>query len=206
MNDTEEPSWRHPPSSHETEVDSYGIPVDAFGERVTSGFFEVLGRILSVHGKIEYLEERLGHLSPAETAGVKKTEQFLARCAAGKAVRNTIVHSYWVFGAHRTDPDIILAVRYKVRNQTSGQIATLSIMDVPESDRGQDVGQYTLGDLKAILRRSIQTMRIGEQAYSKIILRWAVGQTDNSSASLSAAETAKLFEINNSASIDGGDA
>lgn len=179
MKDAREPSSHYPPISHETEVDAYGVPVNAFGDRVPSEFFEALGRILSVHGKIEYLEERLRHLPSVETTGARKTEQFFARCAAGKADRNAVVHSSWVFGAYQTDSDVILAVRYKTRKQTSGEVATISTMGVPESDREQDIGQYTLSDLKRILLRSIVTMRIGEQAYSEIMLNWASDQTDN---------------------------
>lgn len=155
------------------EVDKYGIPVDAFGARVPPEFFEVIGRILSVHGKIEYLQDRLGTLPSAEKAGVKKVEQFFARCGAEKGDRNTVVHSHWMFGTHTKDPDVILAFRYKTRKNTSGEIATVSMMDAPESVHEQDVGQYTLEDLRRIMRRCIVTMRIGEQAYSEIMLKWA---------------------------------
>lgn len=169
--------------SRETEVDVYGVPTAAFGEPVPSGFFEVLGRILAVHGKIEYLQDRLTHLPSAETTGSRKIEQFLARCGAGRADRNAIVHSNWVFGAHTTDPDVILAIRYKSRKQTSGGVATVSIVDVPESDREQDVAQYTLDDLKRLLRSNVVTMRIGEQAYTEIMLKWASQQIDIDSPS-----------------------
>lgn len=163
---------------HETEVDAYGMPVAAFGDRAPSGFFEVLGRILSVHGKIEYLRERLNHLPADETAGVRKVHQFHERVRSEQAERNTIVHSHWMFGAHKTNPDIILALRYRTRKNTPGEIATISIVDVPESDKEQIVGQYTLDCLKQILARSIVTMRIGEQAYSGSMLWWASRQTD----------------------------
>jgi hypothetical protein len=163
---------------HETEVDAYGMPVAAFGDRVPSGFFEVLGRILSAHGKIEYLKERLNHLPADETTGVRKVEQFHERFRSEQAARNTIVHSHWMFGAHNTNPDVILALRYRTRNNTPGEVATVSIVDVPESDEEQIIGQYTLDHLKKILARSIVTMRIGEQAYSDIMLRWASRQTD----------------------------
>ena len=184
MADSERPMSHHPATSHETEIDAYGVPTAAFGDPVPSEFFEVLGRILAVHGKIEYLLDRLKHLPSAETTSSRKVEQFLARCAAGKADRNAIVHSHWMFGAHTTNPDVILAIRYKSRKQTSGVIATLSIIDVPESDREQDFGQYTLDDLKQLLRGNVVTMRIGEQAYTEIMLKWATQQIDTDSPSV----------------------
>lgn len=183
MADSERPTLHHPATSHETEVDGYGVPTAAFGHPVPSGFFEVLGRILAVHGKIEYLQDRLTHLPSTETTGSRKIEQFLARCGAGRADRNTIVHSNWMFGAHTTDPDVILAIRYKNRKQTSGAAATVSIVDVTESDREQDVGQYTLNDLKRLLRSNVVTMRLGEQAYTEIMLKWASQQIDFDSPS-----------------------
>lgn len=163
---------------HETEVDAYGMPVAAFGDRVPSGFFEVIGRILSAHGRIEYLKERLNHLPAGETARVRKVEQFHERVRSEQADRNTVVHSHWMFGAHKTDPDVILALRYRTRKNTPGVVATVSIVDVPESDEEQIIGQYTLESLKKILARSIVTMRIGEQAYSDTMLRWVSRQTD----------------------------
>lgn len=168
---------------YETEVDAYGMPVAAFGDRVPSDFFEVLGRFLSVHGKIEYLKERLDHLPMDERTGFRKAEQFLERCRTGQADRNAIVHSHWMFGAHKANPEIILAVRYRTRKHVSGEIATLSIVDVPESDKEQGIGQYTLDSLRKILARSIVTMRIGEQAYSEVMVNWAVRQTAVKSAS-----------------------
>lgn len=163
---------------HETEVDAYGMPVAAFGDRVPSGFFEVIGRILSAQGRIEYLMERLNHLPAGERTGVRKAEQFHERFRSEQADRNTIVHSHWLFGAHKVNPDVILAVRYRTRKNTPGVIATVSIVDVPESDEVQIIGQYTLESLKKILARSIVTMQIGEQAYSDIMLLWASRQTD----------------------------
>lgn len=162
------------PTSHGTETDEYGVPTTAFGSPPPSHFFAILGRLLAVHGKIEYLEDRLKHLPAEETAGIRKVEQFQARCAAGKSDRNTIVHSYWLFGAHQTTSEIILALRYKTRKHTSGDIATLSMRDVPESDREQDLGQYTLDDLSKLLRASVVTMRIGEHAYGEVMARWAI--------------------------------
>lgn len=163
---------------HETEVDAYGVPLAAFGAPTPSEFFEVLGRVLAIRGRIEYLQDRITHLPSIETRGSRKVEQFLARCNAERAHRNTIVHSHWVFGAHTGDPEVILAIRYKSRKQTSGDVATVSLVDVPESDREQDVGQYTLDDLKGLLRRNVVTMRIGEQAYTEVMLKWAAQQSD----------------------------
>lgn len=177
MNNPEEPLQDRPVRSHDAEVDKYGVPVDAFGARVPPEFFEVLGRILSVHGKIEYLQDRLRTLPSADRAGVKKVEQFFARCTTERADRNALVHSHWMFGAHTKDPDVVLAFRYKTRKRSSGKIAEVSIADVPESAHEQDVGQYTLADLRSIMRRSIVTMRIGELAYSEIMVQWALDQT-----------------------------
>lgn len=179
MNSPEKPSWHSPAINHETETDNYGIPVDAFGADVPPDFFELIGRILAVHGKIEYLQGRLSSLPSAEKDGVKKVEQFLVRCAAEKANRNTLVHSYWIFGSHTEDPDVILALRYKTRKKTSGEVATVSIVDVPEGVHEQDLGQYTLDDLRRIMRRSTVTMRIGERAYSEIMLKWSSVQTSS---------------------------
>lgn len=163
---------------YETEVDAYGMPVAAFGDRVPSGFYEVLGRILSAHGRIEYLRERLSHLPVEETTGVRKVEQFRYRVSSEQAARNTIVHSRWVFGAHETNPDVILALRYKTRKNTPGDVATVSIVDVPERDREQIIEQFTLEHLKKILASSIVTMRIGEQAYADVMHQWAIQQAD----------------------------
>lgn len=160
------------------EVDTFGIPLHAFGDSVPAGFFEVLGRIVAVNAQIEYLQDRLDHLPPSETDGVRKAEQFRARCASGRADRNAIVHSRWVFGAQTARPDIILGVRYKTRRQASGEIATVSLSDVPGSERQQDTVQHTLDALKKLLRRDVATMRIGELAYSEIMLKWAVRQVD----------------------------
>lgn len=178
MDDSGGSAWQHPAMSYEIEVDAYGVPTSAFGDPVPSGFFEVLGRILTVHGKIEYLQDRLNHLPSVETTSSNKVEQFLARCAAGKADRNAIVHSHWAFGADTSDPNVILALRYKSRKQTSGDIATVSLIDVPGSDREQDFGRYTLDDLKRLLRGNVVTMRIGEQAYTETMLKWASQQID----------------------------
>lgn len=162
----------------ETEVDEFGMPVAAFGDRLPSGFYEVLGRILSANGRIEYLKERLGHLPADETTGVRKVEQFRYRVSSEQALRNTIVHSHWVFGAHETHPDVILALRYKTRKNTPGDVATVSIVDVPESDKEQIIEQFTFEQLKKILASSIVTMRIGEQAHAEVMHRWAIQQAD----------------------------
>lgn len=164
--------------SYESDVDAYGVPTAAFGDPAPPEFFEVLGRILAIHGRIEYLQDRIAHLPPAETKGSRKVEQFLTRCREERTHRNAIVHSSWIFGAHTTNPEVILALRYKRRKQTSGAVATVSIVDVPQSDREQDVGQYTLDDLRRLLRSNIVTMRIGEQAYTGLMLKWAAQQSD----------------------------
>lgn len=177
MESAKSPLWDHIAAGHGTEVDAFGVPVAAFGQSAPPEFFEVLGRILAVNGKIEYLGDRLDSLPHTETKGTRKVEQFLVRCNAERADRNAIVHSHWVFGAHATDPDVFLAIRYKTRKQTSGQVATVSIVDVPGSDREQDFTLYTLDDLQRVLRRSTATMRIGEQAYAQAMLRWATLRT-----------------------------
>lgn len=164
--------------SHDTDVDAYGVPIAAFSDPAPPEFFEILGRLLATHGRIEYLQDRIAHLAPAETTGNRKVEQFLTRCHEERAHRNAIVHSHWMFGAHTTDTKVILALRYKSRKQTSGAVATVSIIDVPESDREQDVGQYTLNDLRGLLRSTVVTMRIGEQAYAGVMLKWAAQWSD----------------------------
>lgn len=155
------------------DVDQHGVPIRAFGDPVTPEFFEVLGKIVSVNGQIEYLQDRLGHLPMSETSGVRKLEQFLARFESGRSGRNEVVHSRWLFGADTTDPDVIFGVRYKVRKQTTGDVATVSIHDVPDSEREQETVQHTLDSLRKLLRRDVTTMRIGEQAYTEIMLKWA---------------------------------
>lgn len=160
-----------------TDVDSYDLPLQAFGQAVPPAFFEVLGRIITVHGKIEYLQDRLKHLTSSETSGVKKIDQFRKRCESGRDARNAIIHSRWVFGADMNDPDIFLGMRYKTRKPTSGTVATVSIADVPDSMREHDIVRYTLHSLRKLLRKDIVTMQVGEQAYSEIMLNWA-GQED----------------------------
>lgn len=176
MDNTEEPSrWRR--EIHEgTDVDAHGVPIHAFGDGPPPEFFEILGRLLAVNGQIEYLQERLAHLPRSETTGVRKVEQFLARCVSGRDDRNAIVHSRWVFGAHTTDPEVIFGLRYKTRKRTVGPIATVFISDVPDSERAQETVQHTLGSLKKLLRRDITTMRIGELAYTKIMMKWSTKQ------------------------------
>jgi len=156
-----------------TEVDEYGVPLSAFGAGATSEFFSVLGRLIAVNGKIEYLKDRLDHLPSSETDGVRKVEQFLNRYGAGRLARNAIVHSHWMFGADTKDLDIILGIRYKIRKVASGETATVAIGDVPGSEREQDVVKYTLAGLRKLLRRDIATMRLGEIAYTEVNLTWA---------------------------------
>lgn len=157
-----------------TEVDSYEVPLQAFGQLVPPAFFEVLGRIITVHGKIEYLQDRLKYLPSSETNGVKKVEQFRKRCEEGRDARNAIIHSRWVFGAEMNDPGIFLGMRYKTRKPTSGTVAVVSIEDVPDSEREHDVVRYTLDSLRNLLRKNVVTMQVGEQAYSGIMLNWAM--------------------------------
>jgi hypothetical protein len=130
-----------------SEVDKYGVPLDAFGSGVPPEFFEVLGRLLAVNGKIEYLKERLDDLPSSETSGVRKANN-LTRGMTRGLERNAIVHSLWVFGAHTEDPQLILGVRYKTKSPASGEIATVSIRDVPHSEREQVIVQYKLDRLR----------------------------------------------------------
>ncbi|WP_336626703.1 MULTISPECIES: hypothetical protein [unclassified Microbacterium] len=176
MASTKRPSWEPGGRAPETEVDAYGVPLDSFGEPAPFEFFEVLGRILAVNGKIEYLHDRLGHLPSSETSGTRKVEQFLGRVTAEKGERNAIVHSHWTFGAHTSRSDVVTAIRYKVRKQVSGEVATVSIVDVPGSEREHDFTLYTLDDLRRVLRRSVTTMQIGEQAYAYAMLKRAAAR------------------------------
>lgn len=162
--------------NNNTDVDSYGVPRQAFGRIVSPEFFEALGRIVAVHGQIEYLQDRLRHLPSSETSGARKFEQFRKRCESGRDARNAIIHSRWVFGADTKDPDLILGIRYKTRKPTSGTIATVSIEDVPDSEHEHDIVRYTLDSLRKLLRQNIVTMQIGEQAYSEIMLKWVTQQ------------------------------
>lgn len=162
----------------ETDVDAHGVPMAAFGAPAPPLFFEILGRIIAVHGRIEYLEERLDHLPSTEETGSRKGDQFASRCREESAARNTLVHSLWVFGADATDPDVLLALRYKRRKQTSGSIATVSITSVPQSGHEQDVSRYTMEDLERVLRTNVVTMRIGELAYTERMSIWAAKQIE----------------------------
>lgn len=165
-----------------TEVDAHGVPIHALGDGLPPEFFEILGRIVAVNGQIEYLQERLDHLPTSETTGVRKVEQFLARCVSGRDDRNAVVHSRWVFGAHTTDPKAIFGVRYKTRKRTAGHIATVSIRDVPDSKREQETVHHTLDSLKKLLRRDVTTMRIGELAYTEIMTTWSAKQLEATEA------------------------
>lgn len=163
--------------NNNTDVDSYGVPQQAFGRVASPEFFEALGRLIAVHGQIEYLQDRLEHLPPSETNGVRKLEQFLKRCQSGRAARNALVHSRWVFGADTKDPDVILGLRYKNRKVTSGTVATVSISDVTGSEKEHDIVRHTHDSLRKLLQQDVVTMQIGEQAYSELMLKWAVQQT-----------------------------
>lgn len=138
--------WTHS-SSELIEVDEYKVPIDAFGGRAPSEFFAILGRILAVNGQLEYLMDRLGHLPDTEIAGVRKVEQFRARFASGRDERNSVVHSRWVFGSQESDPEIILGIRYKVTKKPAVEAATVSMQDVPGSERSQIYVQHTLASL-----------------------------------------------------------
>jgi len=124
----------------------------------------------------------LSHLPTPETVRTRKVEQFLARVGAEKSDRNAIVHSHWTFGAHKSRSDVVTAIRYKTRKQASGEVATVSMLDIPGSEREQDITLYSLGDLRGVLRRSVTTMQIGEQAYAQTMLNWAVIQPDADSS------------------------
>lgn len=156
-----------------SDVDNYGVPLHIFGDAIAPEFFEILGRLLAVNGKIEYLRDRLDDLPSSETSGVRKVEQFLKRYNSGRLDRNAIVHSYWAFGAHTNDPEVILGIRYKIRKLASGETATVATRDVPGSEREQDVVQYKLDDLRKLLSRDVVTMRMGEIAYADVELNWA---------------------------------
>ena len=162
--------------NNDIDVDSYGVPRQAFGHSASPELFEILGRVVAVQGKIEYLQDRLKYLPPSETSGVRKIEQFLKRCDSGRAARNALVHSCWVFGADMKDPDVILGLRYKTRKVTSGTVATVSISDVAGSEKEHDIVRHTLDSMRKLLQQDVVTMQIGEQAYSEIMLKWAAQQ------------------------------
>jgi hypothetical protein len=159
-----------------SEVDAYSVPVDAFGDSAPNGFFEILGRILALNSKIEYLMGRLDHLPSSETAGVRKVEQFRKRYETERRERNAIVHSHWLFGADEADPQVIAGFRYKTRNPASGHIAKLSVRDVPGSAREQVIVKYTLEDMRKVLRRTVTTMMIGTHAFAEVSMTWAAKQ------------------------------
>ena len=165
-----------PRSAALTEVDAYGVPLYAFGKSVPPQFFEVIGRLLAVNGKIEYLQERLNHLPSVETEALIKVEKFLKRYRSGRLERNAIVHSYWVFGAVAEDAKVIVGIRYKTSRSASGEIATVSLRDIAGSEKDQVVTQYSLAELRTLLKRDIATMSIGMQAHSEVALNWAVRQ------------------------------
>ena len=159
-----------------TEVDQYGVPLTVFGNPMPPEFFDVVGRIVAINGKIEYLKDRFQHLPSSEIEAVKKVKQFTQRYNSGRAERNAIVHSSWVFGADMDDPDVILGVRYKVGKLASTGTATVSIRDVPESERKQEAVRYTLSGLRKILKRDLVTMQVGEYAFTEVMLTWAARQ------------------------------
>lgn len=63
-------STRLPHQSTMSEVDGYGVPVSAFGVSMPPEFFEIVGRLIAVNGKIEYLKDRLDNMPTSETSGV----------------------------------------------------------------------------------------------------------------------------------------
>lgn len=164
----------------QSEVDRFGVPLLAFGRDAPPQFFEILGRLLAINGKIEYLKERLGHLPPSELSGVRKVEQFFKRYDSGRLDRNAIVHSTWVFGAHTKDPEVIVGIRYKISKANSGQIAMVSIRDTPNSERKQVFVQYKLDELRELLKRDVATLLIGERAYATVNLKRAAQQPPES--------------------------
>ena len=80
------------------------------------------------------------------------------------------MHSYWVFGAHAEDPDIVLGIRYQVRKRAVGETPTFSIHDLPDSEREQEVVLYSLDELRNFLKRDLATLRIGELANGEVLL------------------------------------
>jgi hypothetical protein len=167
-----------------SEVDKYGVPLDAFGPAVPTGFFEVLGRLLAVNGKIEYLKDRLDHVPSSERNGVRKVEQFYKRYDSGRLERNAIVHSFWAFGAHTGDPEVISGVRYKRKGPASGEIATVSIGDIPDSEREQVIVQYGLDQLRNLLKSDVTTMLIGMHAHAEVGVNWAARQSPTATEDL----------------------
>ena len=163
-------------STAPNEVDNYGVPVGAFGRHAPPEFFEVLGRLLAVNGNIEYLKDRLDQHPASETDGVRKAEQFSKRYESGRLERNGVVHSRWIFGAHTLDSEVILGVRYKITKSNSGKIASVSIRDVPGSEKEQVVVEYKLDGLRKLLKRDITTMLIGERALTEVDMKWAANQ------------------------------
>lgn len=159
-----------------SEVDNFGVPLVAFGDGMPPQFFEILGRLVAVNGKIEYLMGRLNQLPSSETRGLRKVEQFLKRYNLGRMDRNAIVHSFWTVGTHE-DPEVIMGFRYKVGKSASGELAMVSIGDVPDSEKVQVVVQYSLTKLRKLLRRDLLTMQVGELAFTAVSLDWATRQT-----------------------------
>jgi hypothetical protein len=154
-----------------SEVDGHGVPISAFGVSMPPEFFEIVGRILAVSGKIEYLKDRLDNMPTSEIRGVRKVEQFLKREDAGTLDRNAVVHSWWVAGAH-DDADVLLGIRYKKRKRASVVVASVSMRDVPGSDRDQEYVEYTLEALRRLQKRCVTTMKIGELAYGEVMFNW----------------------------------
>lgn len=157
-------------------TDGLGTPLDSFGTKPPEAFFSLLGRIVAMSGQIEYLKDRLAHLPSEETDSSKKVKRFYERARSDQEERNGVVHSRWFFGADKSDPDLITGIRYKIAKSNAGHIATVSIVDLPDSEREQVVVQHTLKSLELLHRRLVGTVRIGEVAYTSLMLRWGATQ------------------------------
>ena len=107
--------------NNNTDVDSYGVPQQAFGCVAPPEFFEALGRVIAVHGQIEYLQDRLKHLPPSETNGGRSFGAVFRGANRG-ALPETLCPFTLGFGADTKDKDVILGLRYN-RKVTSGTVA-----------------------------------------------------------------------------------
>lgn len=52
------------------------------------------------------------------------------------------------------------------------------MIDVTGSECEQDSALHTLVDLREVLRRSVTTTQVGEQAYTQMMFKWAAVQPD----------------------------
>jgi hypothetical protein len=60
-----------------------------------------------------------------------------------------------------------------MRKVASNAIATLSIRDVPGGEREQEYVRHTIANLRKLLKRDVDTMRIGMHALTEVGLIWA---------------------------------